>query len=118
MRIALDDALLPACHQDGYEGFRNVYMRMAWDIPSPTITAGCTTPAKGRFGHPDRRRTTISVREAATIQTFPQDFQFETDKIDTVCQMIGNAVPPLFAERLAKQVRSAVLRHRAETRNG
>jgi DNA (cytosine-5)-methyltransferase 1 len=116
MRIDLDDALLPACHRDGYEGFRNVYMRMAWDAPSPTITAGCTTPAKGRFGHPDRRRTTISVREAATIQTFPLDFKFETDKMDTVCQMIGNAVPPLFAEQLASQVGSALQRYRATVR--
>src|SRR5207248_1943762 len=82
MRIELDDDLLPECHRDGYDGFRNVYMRMAWDAPSPTITAGCTTPAKGRFGHPDRRRTTISVREAATIQTFPKSFLFDTKKID------------------------------------
>ncbi|HEY7449015.1 MAG TPA: DNA cytosine methyltransferase [Vicinamibacterales bacterium] len=116
MRLELDDALLPECHQEGYDGFRNVYMRMAWDAPSPTITGGCTTPAKGRFGHPDRRRTTISVREAATIQTFPKSFRFDTDKIDLVCEMIGNAVPPLFAERLASTVLAAILKHRAQER--
>lgn len=114
MRVELADDLLPACHQEGYDGFRNVYMRMAWDSPSPTITAGCTTPAKGRFGHPDRRRTTISVREAATIQTFPKSFRFDTTKIDLACEMIGNAVPPVFAERLASQVHAAILRHRAQ----
>lgn len=108
MRFELDEALLPVCHQRGYRGFRNVYMRMSWDAPAPTITAGCTTPAKGRFGHPERRRTTISVREAATIQTFPKSFRFETDKIDLMCEMIGNAVPPLFAERLASQVHLAI----------
>ena len=108
MRLALDDALLPECHQGGYEGFRNVYMRMSWDIPSPTITAGCTTPAKGRFGHPDRRRTTISVREAAMIQTFPTSFCFATDKIDVACEMVGNAVPPLFAKTLAAAAHGAI----------
>jgi len=112
MRVELDDDLLPDCHKRGYDGFRNVYMRMAWDSPSPTITSGCTTPAKGRFGHPDRRRTTISVREAATIQTFPKSFRFETEKIDIACEMIGNAVPPLFAKKLASQVRRQILERR------
>jgi DNA (cytosine-5)-methyltransferase 1 len=114
MRVELDDGLLPNCHQAGYDGFRNVYMRMAWDLPSPTITAGCTTPAKGRFGHPDRRRTTISVREAATIQTFPKSFRFETTNIDITCEMIGNAVPPIFAHRLANQIRKRLLQHRRQ----
>jgi DNA (cytosine-5)-methyltransferase 1 len=114
MRIELADHLLPECHQHGYEGFRNVYMRMGWDSPSPTITAGCTTPAKGRFGHPDRRRTTISVREAATLQTFPKSFRFETENLDVACGMIGNAVPPLFAERLASHLHTTILEHRAK----
>jgi DNA (cytosine-5)-methyltransferase 1 len=114
MRIDLPDHLLPECHQEDYDGFRNVYMRMSWDSPSPTITAGCTTPAKGRFGHPDRRRTTISVREAATLQTFPKSFRFETENLDVACGMIGNAVPPLFAERLAVHLRAAILKHRVK----
>lgn len=113
MRFELDDELLPVCHRKGYDGFRNVYMRMAWDAPSSAITAGCTTPAKGRFGHPDRRRTTISVREAATIQTFPKSFRFETEKIDLACEMIGNAVPPAFAQNLASRVRVAILQARS-----
>jgi DNA (cytosine-5)-methyltransferase 1 len=113
MRVELSDNLLPRCHKDGYDGFRNVYMRMAWDAPSPTITAGCTTPAKGRFGHPDRRRTTISVREAATIQTFPNSFRFDTENLDVACEMIGNAVPPLFAKRLASHVHRSILEYGA-----
>jgi DNA (cytosine-5)-methyltransferase 1 len=103
MRTTLSDELLPECHRGGYSGFRNVYMRMSWDKPSSTITAGCTTPAKGRFGHPKRNRTTISVREAATIQTFPKTYRIVTDNIDVACQMIGNAVPPRFGECLASQ---------------
>jgi DNA (cytosine-5)-methyltransferase 1 len=108
MRMSLRDELLPECHRGGYSGFRNVYMRMSWDKPSSTITAGCTTPAKGRFGHPQRSRTTISVREAATIQTFPKSYRIVTDNIDIACQMIGNAVPPRFAECLASQALEAL----------
>lgn len=111
--LGVDETLRPRCHRDGYVGFTNVYGRMSWDRVSPTITSGCTTPAKGRFGHPDRRRTTISVREAATLQTFPASYRFETDSIEAVCEMIGNAVPPLFARALGRTVRDTLRAHRA-----
>lgn len=117
MRHEMNEELLPECHHGGYTGFRNVYMRMAWDKVSPTITGGCTTPAKGRFGHPDRRRTTISVREAALIQTFPRSFRFASDKIDLVCEMIGNAVPPVFAEQVIATVSKAIRGSRGRRRN-
>jgi len=113
----LDEELRPGCHQDGYVGFTNVYGRMSWNKPSPTITAGCTTPAKGRFGHPDRRRTTISVREAAVLQTFPVNYTFQTSRIDKVCEMIGNAVPPAFSHVIAKQIRDKLSEHLSETGN-
>lgn len=80
---------------------------MEWDAPAPTITAGCTTFSKGRFGHPEEDRT-ISVREAALLQTFPIDYRFETPYMEHACKMIGNALPPLFAEVLARQVRRAL----------
>jgi DNA (cytosine-5)-methyltransferase 1 len=92
--------LRPACHQDKSAGFRNAYGRMSWDEPSGTITGGCTTPSKGRFGHPREERT-ISVREAAILQTFPATYRFECDHIDRVCEMIGNALPCDFAKVLA-----------------
>ena len=106
--LTLDESLRPPCHRNGYNGFTNVYGRMAWDQVSPTITAGCTTPCKGRFGHPDDRRYTISVREAALLQTFPKNYRFVTDRMDAVCNMIGNAVPPLYAKLAAKQVLTAL----------
>lgn len=96
--LKIKESLRPDCHRNGYDGFTNVYGRMAWDQASPTITGGCTTPCKGRFGHPDKRRYTISVREAALLQTFPENYRFVTDQMDAVCNMIGNAVPPLYAE--------------------
>lgn len=109
--LHLAEDVRPVCHRGDYVGFTNVYGRMAWDRISGTITSGCTTPCKGRFGHPDRRRTTISVREAATIQTFPESYCFDTDQIEAVCEMIGNAVPPLFAHRVAGQIMSALTAH-------
>ncbi len=106
--LKIDESLRPNCHRNGYDGFTNVYGRMAWDQVAPTITGGCTTPCKGRFGHPDKRRYTISVREAALLQTFPEEYRFVTDQMDAVCDLIGNAVPPLYAKLAAKKVLSVV----------
>lgn len=96
--LSIDESVRPECHRKGYKGFSNTYCRMSWDQTPVTITAGCTTPCKGRFGHPSKRRTTISALEAALIQTFPRSYKFETDGMEAVCEMIGNAVPPRFAE--------------------
>lgn len=106
--LKVDESVRPQCHRNGYDGFTNVYGRMVWDHASPAITGGCTTPCRGRFGHPDKRRYTISVREAALIQTFPENYRFITDQMDAVCGLIGNAVPPLYAKLAAKEVLAAV----------
>jgi DNA (cytosine-5)-methyltransferase 1 len=108
--LALDEKFRPDCHKGNYTGFTNVYGRMAWAQTPVTMTGGCTTPCKGRFGHPEKDRTTISVLEAALIQTFPEDYNFVTEEMEAVCKMIGNAVPPDFAriagERIRKTLRS------------
>ena len=75
------------------------------------MTAGCVTACKGRFGHPDRRRTTISVREAALLQTFPEGYKFRTDHIEAVCDMIGNAVPPHFAKLVGRELGKSLEKH-------
>lgn len=104
---SIPEQLRPDCHQGKYVGFTNVYGRMEWDQPSPTITAGCTTFSKGRFGHPVENRT-ISVREAALLQTFPRYYRFDVPYMDHVCNVIGNALPCVFAEALAKQCHDAI----------
>lgn len=114
----LPEELRPACHRGDYDGFPNVYGRLTWDNVSVTITRGCTTPSMGRFGHPDRRRYTISVREAARLQTFPDSYKFRTDYIEVVCDMIGNAVPPLFAHVVAKAIRRALEVHYGKVARG
>lgn len=110
--LAVRESVRPKCHRDGYQGFTNVYGRMAWDQASPTITGGCTTPCKGRFGHPDKRRYTISVREAAVLQTFPETYRFRTDHIEKVCDLIGNAVPPRYARLAGRKIMKAVVARR------
>ena len=110
----IPENLRPGCHRDGYIGFTNVYGRMEWDSPSPTITGGCTTFSKGRFGHPVADRT-ISVREAALLQTFPSDYRLDTPYMEYVCNMIGNALPCDFAAALSRQCNERLMKHGPRT---
>jgi DNA (cytosine-5)-methyltransferase 1 len=107
---SLPAELRPNCHKGEYRGFGNVYGRMKWGETSPTITGGCTTLSKGRFGHPSAHRT-ISVREAALLQTFPKDYLIDTPHMDAACNIIGNALPCDFAEALARQCATHIKRH-------
>lgn len=104
----IPEHLRPDCHKGKYRGFTNVYGRMEWRQPSPTITGGCTTFSKGRFGHPVKDRT-ISVREAALLQTFPRDYLFDIPYMEHVCNVIGNALPCEFAEVLSRQCHEALI---------
>lgn len=98
-----DEDQLP-CHRE-FDGFRDVYGRMAWSKPAPTITGGCINPSKGRFLHPDEDRA-ITLREAARLQGFPGDYKFDmTRGRYRVAGMIGNAFPPDFAMHHALSIR-------------
>ncbi|MBI2788988.1 MAG: DNA cytosine methyltransferase [Elusimicrobia bacterium] len=97
---SIEKRLRPTCHKNRKAGFSNVYGRMRWVEPSPTITGGCTTFSKGRFGHPNQLRT-ISVREAALLQTFPADYIIDTNHMEAACNIIGNALPCSFASAVA-----------------
>jgi DNA (cytosine-5)-methyltransferase 1 len=91
------------CHKKT-DGFRDVYGRMAWDRPAPTITGGCINPSKGRFLHPVAHRA-ITLREAALLQGFPRHYHFPMSSgTYAVAQMIGNAFPPSFAARHARRL--------------
>lgn len=104
-RRQMPKSLWYRCHR-GVNGFNDVMGRMAWDEPSPTITSGCCNVTKGRFIHPSANRA-ITPREAARLQTFPDDFIFYGWR-DDICRQIGNAFPPFYAERLARNVLSAI----------
>lgn len=112
-RYDIPDHLRPKCHQGKNSGFGNVYGRMSWNKPSPTITGGCTVLSKGRFGHPSENRT-MSVREAARLQTFPDSFIFNTESIDKACQMIGNALPCEFARIMSEACKEAIIIHKTK----
>jgi DNA (cytosine-5)-methyltransferase 1 len=99
-RSSLPLRLRPTCHKNDDVGFSNVYGRLSWGRVSPTITSGCTSLCKGRFGHPSELRT-ISVREAARIQTFPERYKLDAEFMETACILVGNALPPKFARKVA-----------------
>lgn len=102
-RLDLPDDQRLDCHKD-FDGFKDVYGRMHWDKPSPTITGGCHNPSKGRFLHPDQDRT-ITLREAAMLQGFPRGYYFALDRGKlAAATMIGNALPPAFIEAQATPV--------------
>lgn len=78
------------------------YGRLCWSEQAPTITTRFDTPAGGRFIHPIENRT-LSPREAARIQSFPDDFVFYGNKT-SICKQIGNAVPPKVSYFLARLI--------------
>ena len=87
------------CHKK-HGGHSDVYGRMSWDKPAPTLTCKCTSLSNGRFGHPTQNRA-ISVREAAALQTFPNNYIFYSCETTNAIH-IGNAVPVLMAKKLGR----------------
>lgn len=96
------------CHKkESGSTYKNVYGRMSWDEPSPTMTTQFHGYGTGRFGHPEQDRA-ISLREGAILQSFPADYQFVDPKtpieISTIARMIGNAVPVMIGELIGKSI--------------
>jgi len=84
--------------------FGNSYAVQWWDLPAKTIIAHLYKDGN-QFIHPDYRQgRSISVREAARLQSFPDDFVFCGPRTEQFKQ-IGNAVPPLFAEAIAEGIK-------------
>jgi len=100
-------ASLPELQLDCYIGkddiFKDNYGRMWWSKPSPTITTKFFSVSNGRFAHPEEDRA-ISIREGATLQSFPKDYVFKTNSIAGAARIIGNAVPCEYAKRLGETI--------------
>lgn len=92
------------CHRRTL-GYSDVYGRMWWERVAPTLTSRCNSLSNGRFGHPEQDRA-ISLREAAALQTFPDDYEFFGTK-NGIARWIGNAVPVSFAEALGRAAMAA-----------
>ena len=95
--------LAPNCHRNKKDSFKDTYGRMYWDKPSPTITTKFFSISNGRFAHPEENRA-ISLREGAVLQSFPKDYIFKTTSVANTARMIGNAVPPKYAEAIGMAI--------------
>lgn len=82
--------------------FGGTWGRLEKDKPSPTIVTRFDTPSNGKNNHPFLNRS-ITPREAARIQSFPDDFIFYGNK-SSIIKQIGNAVPPRMAKAIAEEI--------------
>jgi DNA (cytosine-5)-methyltransferase 1 len=89
------------CHRE-HDGHSDVYGRIDPSLPAPTMTTACINPSKGRFVHPTLPHG-ITVRQAARIQTFPDDYVFNGGLMAAGAQ-IGNAVPVKLGAVLIRHV--------------
>lgn len=94
--------LVKGYRSDNIKNFSHVYRRLAMDLPATTLV-----PGHNAFPVHPRLPRTLTVREAARIQTFPDDVRFVGTR-QQQCMLVGNAVPPLLATVLAQAVRKAL----------
>ncbi|MEQ9105715.1 MAG: DNA cytosine methyltransferase [Rhodothermales bacterium] len=94
--------ITPQCWIRKKSGGTDLFGRLWWNRPSVTIRTEFFKPEKGRYLHPDQHRP-ITHREAARLQSFPDDFVFVGSKIE-IARQIGNAVPPGLARAIARSV--------------
>lgn len=94
------------CHKN-HGGHKDVYGRINPADPAPTMTTACTNPSKGRFVHPTKHHG-ISVREAARIQSFPDNYVFKGG-LGQSGRQIGNAVPVDLGKALLKHIKKQLI---------
>jgi DNA (cytosine-5)-methyltransferase 1 len=96
----LTDAMRRIVARKRLGSYPDVYGRMAWNKPAPTIKRECSHVGNGRYVHPEEDRL-CSVRELAALQGFPNDFVFNGAAVSNMYRHIGDAVPPLISYQLA-----------------
>jgi DNA (cytosine-5)-methyltransferase 1 len=99
--------LTPECWKRKTTGSVDVFGRMDWDKPAPTIRTEFFKPEKGRYLHPQAHRP-ITIREAARLQTFPDGFIFVGSNVQ-VAKQVGNAVPVTLARVIGGHIRETLL---------
>ena len=87
-------------------GRTTLYGRLSWNKPSYTITTYFNRPGNGTYIHPDEDRV-ITAREAARLQSFPDDYLFYGSK-GSFCIQIGNAVPVCLASSMAASIKKSL----------
>ena len=107
--------ITPACWLRKKTGSTDVFGRLWWDRPAFTIRTEFYKPEKGRYLHPKEHRP-ITVREAARLMGFPDDFVLPTDQsMTSISKQIGNAVPPPLAQHLGRALAQHITTARAES---
>jgi len=96
----MTDAMKRITALQRFGSYPDVYGRMAWDKPAPTIKRECSHVGNGRYVHPEENRL-CSVRELAALQGFPNDFSFNGAAVSNMYRHIGDAVSPLISFQLA-----------------
>lgn len=87
--------------------FPNKWRKMEADLPARTLMAHLGKDSYSHIHYDSDQARTISVREAARLQSFPDGFQF-TGTMNPAFRQVGNAVPPLMAKAIAKQISKAL----------
>jgi DNA (cytosine-5)-methyltransferase 1 len=106
--------ITPACWLRKKSGSTDVFGRLWWDKPAYTIRTEFFKPEKGRYLHPTEHRP-ITVREAARLMSFPDDFELPGNQsMTSIAKQIGNAVPPLLAKQLAEVLAAHIRAARSE----
>lgn len=101
-RRGIDSDYELECHKKNKVSYTDTYGILDPCLPAPTMTSGCTVISKGRFCHPEQNRG-LSIREAARLQSFGDDFVF-AGSLSSMSLQIGNAVPPKLATASGKQI--------------
>ncbi|WP_417724769.1 DNA cytosine methyltransferase [Salipiger sp.] len=83
-----------------FGSYPDVYGRLAWDKPAPTIKRECAHIGNGRYAHPELDRL-CTVAEMGVLNGFPHSYRFEGASLANVYRHIGDAVPPLISYQLA-----------------
>jgi DNA (cytosine-5)-methyltransferase 1 len=113
-----ENDLVASCHKkEGGKAYGSAYGRMSWNEVAPTMTTYCIGYNNGRFGHPCQNRA-ISLREAAILQSFPENYDFidpdKTFSSGRIATQIGNAVPVGLGRAIAKSVENHLLKYAHE----
>lgn len=101
--FADDPELQLDCFVGKDDSFKDTFGRLWWDKPAPTITTKFFSISNGRFVHPEENRA-LSIREGATLQSFPLTYKFDGTSTANIARMIGNAVPPKYATAIGKAI--------------
>ena len=96
---------LKSTYSDGKRTQSTIYLKLKYDEPSGTVV----NVRKSMWVHPKLNRA-LSLREAARLQTFPDNYVFKGTK-DSQYQQVGNAVPPILAQAIAEQVSQYMDKH-------